>query len=232
MHVLSSTATAEMTKLLENTYRAVNIAMVNELAILSREMGVDVWEVIDAASTKPFGFQAFRPGIGPGGHCIPVDPYYLAWRAREFDFQTKFIELAADTNQRMVHYVRSRIIDFCNDLGRSLNGARVLVQGASFKPSVGDVRNSRAIRLMELLEERGARVDFLDPYVDEATIGGSLRKSLVEADVDLAAYDLSVICVAHPELDLTGLLDSGLPVFDAVGATRGRPESPGLLERL
>jgi UDP-N-acetyl-D-glucosamine dehydrogenase len=232
VHVLSSTATAEMTKLLENTYRAVNIAMVNELAILSREMGIDVWEVIDAASTKPFGFQAFRPGIGPGGHCIPVDPYYLAWRAREFDFQTKFIELAADTNQRMAHYVRGRIIDFCNDLGRSLNGARVLVQGASFKPSVGDVRNSRAIRLMELLEERGARVDFLDPYVDEATIGGTRRKSLAEAEVDLAAYDLSVICVAHPEMDLAGLLDSGLPVFDAVGATLGRPEAPGRLERL
>src|SRR5205085_9420551 len=117
---------AEMTKLLENTYRAVNIALVNELAMLANEMGIDIWEVIDAAATKPFGFQPFYPGIGPGGHCIPVDPYYLSWRAREFDFQTKFIELAADTNLRMAHYVRSRIHQFMDGRGQTLKGSRVL----------------------------------------------------------------------------------------------------------
>jgi UDP-N-acetyl-D-glucosamine dehydrogenase len=232
VRTLSTTSAAEMTKLLENTYRAVNIAMVNELAILSRDMGIDVWEVIDAASTKPFGFQAFRPGIGPGGHCIPVDPYYLAWRAREFDFQTKFIELAADTNQRMVHYVRGRIADFCNSLSRPLQGARVLVLGASFKPGVGDVRNSRALRLMELIEERGATVEFSDPHVVEAVIGGRARKSLPLDEVTFTEYDVAVVCVAHQELPLDVILESGVPVFDAVGATVGRPEVPGRLERL
>ncbi len=154
--VLSSPAAAEMTKLLENTYRAVNIALVNELALLSHEMGVDVWEVIGGASTKPFGFQSFQPGIGPGGHCIPVDPYYLSWRARAFDFQTKFIELAADTNLRMAHHVVERISSFLNARGRPLQGTDVLVLGVAFKPNVSDVRNSRALRVFELLEDAGA----------------------------------------------------------------------------
>jgi len=232
VQTLSSTSAAEMTKLLENTYRAVNIAMVNELAVLSREMGIDVWEVIEAASSKPFGFQAFRPGIGPGGHCIPVDPYYLAWRAREFDFQTKFIELAADTNQRMVHYVRGRIVDFCNANGRPLKGSRVLVLGASFKPGVGDVRNSRSLRLMELLEDGGATVEFVDPHVVEAVVGGRARKAMAMAEVKLDAYDLVVVCVAHKELPLAEVVESGVPVFDAVGATRGLPTAAGSVERL
>ncbi|MCW2715752.1 MAG: UDP-N-acetyl-D-glucosamine dehydrogenase [Frankiales bacterium] len=227
VHVVSSPAAAEMSKLLENTYRAVNIAMVNELAVLSHEMGLDVWEIIDSAATKPFGFQPFRPGIGPGGHCIPVDPYYLAWKAREFDFQTKFIELAADTNLRMAHYVRDRFADFCDAHGTHVRGARVLALGASFKPGVGDVRNSRALRLMELLEERGALVQFVDPYVTEAPVAGRLRKGLELSGLDLTAYDAVIVLVAHPDWPVDAVLGAGVPVFDAVGAFRGRRQ-PGL----
>lgn len=221
VRVVSSPAAAEMTKLLENTYRAVNIAMVNELAVLCHEMGLDVWEVIDGAATKPFGFQAFRPGIGPGGHCIPVDPYYLAWKAREFDFQTKFIELAADTNLRMAHYVRDRIADFCDEHGVRVRGAKVLALGASFKPGVGDIRNSRALRLMELLEERGASVQFVDPYVGEAPVRGKQRRGLDLETLDVTAYDVVVVLVPHREWPVEEVLDAGVPVFDAVGAFRG-----------
>jgi UDP-N-acetyl-D-glucosamine dehydrogenase len=221
--VVSSPAAAEMAKLLENTYRAVNIALVNELAMLAHEMGIDMWEVIDAAATKPFGFTPFLPGIGPGGHCIPVDPYYLSWRARAFDFQTKFIELAADTNLRMATYVHHRIQDFLNGLGRPLRGARVLALGASFKPGVGDVRNSRAVRVMELLEEAGAAVDYADPHVAAVVVGGRERKRVeqVEDAVGAGGYDLVVILVAHREWPVGAVVASGVPVFDAVGATRG-----------
>ncbi len=220
VRVVSSPSAAEMTKLLENTFRAVNIAMVNELAVLCHEMGLDVWEIIDGAATKPFGFQAFRPGIGPGGHCIPVDPYYLAWKAREFDFQTKFIELAADTNLRMAHYVRDRIADFCDTHDVRVRGAKVLALGASFKPGVGDVRNSRALRVIELLEERGAAVQFVDPYVTEAPIRGRQRKSIDLDDLDVSAYDVVVVLVPHREWPVETVIDAGVPVFDAVGAFR------------
>jgi len=230
VRVLSSPAAAEMTKLLENTYRAVNIAMVNELAVLCHEMGLDVWEVIDGAATKPFGFQAFRPGIGPGGHCIPVDPYYLSWKAREFDFQTKFIELAADTNLRMAYYVRDRITDFCDANDVRVRGARILALGAAFKPNVSDVRNSRALRVMELLEARGATVQFSDPHVSAATIGGKPRKSVELDGLDLPSYDLVVVLVGHAAWSLGDVLDADVPVFDAVNATGAIPR-PGL-ERL
>jgi UDP-N-acetyl-D-glucosamine dehydrogenase len=216
--VLSSPAAAEMTKLLENTYRAVNIALVNELAMLSHEMGIDIWEVMRGAATKPFGFQSFAPGIGPGGHCIPVDPYYLSWRARAFDFQTKFIELAADTNLRMAFYVRQRIQSFLNRLDRPLKGARVLALGASFKPGVSDVRNSRALRVMELLEEAGADVRYTDPHVPTVVLNGSERKAAELTAETIADYDLIVVLVAHPwPAELLTATDT--PVFDAVNAT-------------
>ncbi len=153
---VSTPHAAEMAKLLENTYRAVNIALVNELAQLCHRMGIDVWEVIDAAATKPFGFEAFRPGIGPGGHCIPVDPQYLSWKAREFDFRTEFIDLAADTNLTMADYVVGRIRAFADRQGVPLAGARVLCLGVAFKPGVSDTRNSRAIRVIELLLQAGS----------------------------------------------------------------------------
>jgi UDP-N-acetyl-D-glucosamine dehydrogenase len=218
--VLSTPAAAEMTKLLENIYRAVNIALVNELAMLGHEMGLDMWEVIDGASTKPFGFQRFSPGIGPGGHCIPVDPYYLSWRARRFDFQTKFIDLAADTNLRMVHYVRTRVREQLNRVGKTLDGARVVVIGASFKPGVADVRNSRAVRLMELLAEAGAHVSYCDPHVPSLRIAGRVERS-VDLDTALSTHDLAVVAVAHPEIPVHALLDADIPVFDAVNFTAG-----------
>jgi UDP-N-acetyl-D-glucosamine dehydrogenase len=230
VRVVSSPSAAEMAKLLENTYRAVNIALVNELAILAHDMGIDLWEVIDAAGTKPFGFQAFYPGIGPGGHCIPVDPYYLAWKAREYDFQTKFIELAADTNLRMAAYVVKRVHEFLNRLGRSVQGSRVLALGASFKPGVADVRNSRAVKVVELLERAGAVVSVADPHVRVLEVGGQERKTVALTDGELGAYDLAVVLVGHRGWPIDELMAAGTPVFDAVNATAGRA-SP-VIERL
>jgi len=219
---VSSPAAAEMTKLLENTYRAVNIALVNEMSMLAHEMGIDMWEVISAAATKPFGFQPFWPGVGPGGHCIPVDPYYLSWKAREFDFQTKFIELAADTNLQMASYTRQRIFEFLNRRGLTLRGSKVLALGASFKPGVGDVRNSRAVRVVELLEEAGATVDVVDPHVTSLEVAGEPRKTVSPTSIELDRYDLVCILVNNASWPIDELLASGLPVFDAVNAAKGR----------
>ena len=221
VHVVDDPATAEMSKLLENTYRAVNIALVNELAMLSHEMGIDPWDVISAAATKPFGFQAFYPGIGPGGHCIPVDPHYLSWKAREFDFQTKFIEVAADVNAGMARYVVLRVQEMMNARGRTLNGAHVLCLGAAFKPGVSDVRNSRAIRVMELLSDAGAQVDYADPHVPALSLGGAHRKSFPIADIAGSQFDLVVVLVADAGWPLDELDAAGIPVFDAVNAGGG-----------
>jgi UDP-N-acetyl-D-glucosamine dehydrogenase len=238
--VLSTPEAAELAKLLENTYRAVNIALVNELAQLCHEMDVDLWEVIEGASTKPFGFQAFFPGIGPGGHCIPVDPYYLSWRARVFDFTTKFIELAADTNLRMADYVRRRVGALLNRHGRTLSGARVLCYGASFKPKVSDMRNSRAVRVMELLAEAGADVRYHDPRVASIQLGhegrlapelvGRVMKSVELTAAEIEAADVVVVLVAHPELPVDLLVGSSTLVFDAVNALK--QPSAGRIERL
>ena len=165
VHPVSSPRAAELTKLLENTFRAVNIALVNELALLSERMGIDFWEVIEAAKTKPFGFMPFYPGPGVGGHCIPVDPYYLFWKAREYDFYTKFIELAAEVNEAMPYHVVDLVAEGLSQAGRPLKGADVLVLGVAFKPDVDDARNSPAKRVIELLLRRGARVTYHDPYL-------------------------------------------------------------------
>ncbi len=228
--IVSSLAGAEMSKLLENTYRAVNIALVNEMAMLAHEMGIDIWEVIDAAATKPFGFEPFYPGVGPGGHCIPVDPYFLAWKAREFDFQSKFIELAADTNLRMAKYVVGRILDFMNRLERTLKGAHVLCVGAAFKPGVRDTRNSRAIRVMELLTDAGAEVEFSDPLVAEIELRTGAQKASSLDDIRWSDFDLVVVLGGAPDIDLEGLVQAGVPMFDAVNAFGGR--SGSLHERL
>ena len=221
VHAVGSPATAEMAKLLENTYRAVNVALVNEMAMLAHEMSIDPWEVIDAAATKPFGFQAFYPGIGPGGHCIPVDPHYLSWKAREFDFQTKFIEVAADVNSGMARYVVGRVQEMMNRRGQALRGAHVLCLGAAFKPGVSDVRNSRAIRVMELLEEAGAVVDYADPHVPTLSLRGAQRKSTAVADISRIGFDLVVVLVGAPDWPLDELDAAGVPVFDAVNASGG-----------
>jgi UDP-N-acetyl-D-glucosamine dehydrogenase len=219
--VVASPAAAEMSKLLENTYRAVNIALVNELAMLAHEMQINIWEVIEAAATKPFGFSAFYPGIGPGGHCIPVDPQYLAWKAREYDFQTKFIEVAADVNSGMARYVVTRLHEMMNRHRRTLNGARVLCLGASFKDGVSDVRNSRAIRVMELLEEAGARVEYTDPHVATLTLPRGPHKSFPLGDLMTAGFDLAVVLVRRFDWPLKTLSSAGTLVFDATNAGDG-----------
>ena len=221
---VSTPAAAEMAKLLENTYRAVNIALVNELAQLCHRMGIDVWEVIDAAATKPFGFEAFRPGIGPGGHCIPVDPQYLSWKAREFDFRTEFIDLAADTNQGMADYVLGRIRAFADRQGVALAGARVLCLGAAFKAGVSDIRNSRAIRVMELLVQAGARVEFADPLVDELEVSSERHKAVAIGPAMAAGFDLVVVLVAHPQwAELRALPDTALGVRRCRSDRSSRP---------
>ncbi len=221
VHSVGSPAAAEMAKLLENTYRAVNIALVNELAMLAREMGIDTWEVIDAAKTKPFGFQAFYPGIGPGGHCIPVDPHYLAWKAREFDFSTKFIEISSEVNAGMAQYVVDRVEAMLAKLARTLDGSRVLCLGAAFKPNVSDMRNSRAIRVMELLEDAGAHVEYTDRLVSTLSLHGKQRKSYPIGDAVAGRFDLAVVLVGDASWPLDELDIAGVPVFDAVNAGGG-----------
>ena len=239
VYVVSSPRVAEMTKLLENIFRAVNIALVNELALLCERMGIDIWEVIEAASTKPFGFMPFRPGPGVGGHCIPVDPFYLAWKAREFDFSTRFIELAADVNQAMPRHVVEKVVQALNARGMPVRGARILVLGVAFKPDVDDPRNSPAQRVIELLVDRGAQVDYHDPYVPTFQVGNDVfyRDPLILESVPLtegtvAGYDCVVIVTGHRAVDYAPVVRAARLVVDAVNATAGIPEAAGKVVRL
>ena len=216
--VVSTPEAAEMAKILENTYRAVNIALVNELAILAHHMNIDIWEVIDAAASKPFGFQKFLPGIGPGGHCIPIDPHYLAWKAREFDFQTQFIEIAADVNAGMAVYVVHRIQDLLNTERKTLAGAKVLCLGAAFKPGVSDIRHSRSIRIMEILEEKGAEVSYSDPLVPSLQLNGVELLSQELSAKLWSNYDIVTVLVGGDAWPMDELASSSTLVFDAVNA--------------
>jgi UDP-N-acetyl-D-glucosamine dehydrogenase len=193
-------------------------------------MDVDIWEVMEAAATKPFGFQPFLPGIGPGGQCIPVNPYYISWKAREFDFHTSFIELAGDINLRMTNYAMHRIHSFTTRLGIRLASARVLCLGAAFKAGVSDVRNSRAVRVMELLQQEGAQVAFADPLVESLTIDEHELRAVPLDPLDLTGYDLVVVLVRNPAWDVDAIAGSGIPTFDAVNAL-GAPTA-GTHERL
>jgi UDP-N-acetyl-D-glucosamine dehydrogenase len=212
---------AELTKLLENVFRSVNIALVNELAILCDRMGIDVWEVVEAAATKPYGFMSFKPGPGMGGHCLPVDPFYLAWRAREFDMQTEFIELAGEVNQRMPYFCVERIGRALNDHVKPVKGSRVAIVGVSYKPGVGDLRESPALRIIRLLREQGAEVSYFDDYVPELSDLG-LRSEWPDEP------DCVVIVTAHPDLDLERLVREAPLVVDFRGVTRGI-EAPNLV---
>jgi UDP-N-acetyl-D-glucosamine dehydrogenase len=211
---VSSPATAEMAKVLENVYRAVNIALVNELWMLCDRMGLDIWEVIEAASTKPFGYHPFQPGPGLGGHCVPIDPFYLTFKAREFDFSTEFIELAGKINVSMPRFVAYLARRTLNEVSRSLKGARALVLGASYKPGVADIRNSPSLKVMQLLMEEGARVSYHDPYVPEVRVGSKVLKSVPYNASALEKYDLALILTAHPEVDHGLLKKAGIPVVD------------------
>ena len=205
---LSSPDAAEMAKLLENVFRNINIAFVNQLALLCERMGLDVWEVIDAAATKPFGFMAFRPGPGVGGHCIPVDPYYLAWRAREFDFVERFIELAGDINLAMPRHVVELAAEALNDRGKALKGSRVGVIGVAFKPDVQDARNTPAADVMALLKGRGAVVSYHDPHVPDFRDSDGTTHRSVPFDTVLDESDLIVV-VTRIEPGLGGRLRPG-----------------------
>jgi UDP-N-acetyl-D-glucosamine dehydrogenase len=195
---VSSPEAAELTKLLENIFRSVNIALVNELAMLTDRMGIDVWEVVDAAATKPYGFMRFEPGPGMGGHCLPVDPFYLSWRAREFDVATEFIELAGKVNQQMPYHCVAKAQRALNDAGRSVKGSRVAVIGVSYKPGVADVRESPALKIIGLLRELGAEVLYHDPHVPELGEVGLVSTQLEQA---LQDADLALIVTAHPDVD-------------------------------
>ena len=219
---MSSPDAAELSKLLENVFRNVNIAFVNQLALLCERMGLDAWEVIDAAATKPFGFMRFTPGPGVGGHCIPVDPYYLAWRAREFDFIDRFIELAGDINFAMPRHVVDLVADALNDRGRAVNGAKVGILGVAFKPNVRDARNSPAADVIAGVAERGAEVRFHDPHVSSFTdAAGVVREETALAEL-LGWADVIVVVTPHRDIDWSTVYERAPLVVDTVDSSAGR----------
>ena len=217
---VSSPEVAEMAKLLENIFRGVNIALVNELWMLCERMGLDVWEVIDAAATKPFGFMPFWPGPGLGGHCIPVDPFYLAWKAREYDFQTEFVELAGKVNVNMPYFVAGLVGREMNRVGKALKGARVMVLGVAYKPDVADTRQTPAAKLMELLRGREAEVLYHDPHVPRFRLGSDVLHSVELGEETLRTCDCVVIVTAHSDVDYGLVARCGVPVVDTRNALR------------
>ena len=221
---VSSTQAAEMTKLLENIFRCVNIALVNELKMLGMRMGIDIWEVIDAAATKPFGFMPFYPGPGLGGHCIPVDPFYLSWKAREYDFPTRFIELAGEVNTAMPYHVVDSVASALNDRQKSLKGSRIMVLGVAYKKDVDDMRESPSLKIIEQLTLRGANVDYNDPHFPEIP---KLRhynfQGIKSTPIDgnsLASYDCVLIATDHTAYDYPGIVEAAQLVIDTRNATR------------
>ncbi len=219
---MSSPDAAELSKLLENVFRNVNIAFVNQLALLCERMGLDAWEVINAAATKPFGFMKFTPGPGVGGHCIPVDPYYLAWRAREFDFIDRFIELAGDINFAMPRHVVGLVADALNDRGLAVNGAKVGILGVAFKPNVRDARNSPAADVIAGVAERGAEVRFHDPHVASFTDGAGVVREETGLDELLAWADVIVVVTPHRDIDWATVYERADLVVDTVDSSAGR----------
>jgi UDP-N-acetyl-D-glucosamine dehydrogenase len=219
---VSSPAAAEMTKLLENIYRCVNIALVNELKLLCLRMGIDIWEVIEAASTKPFGFHPFYPGPGLGGHCIPVDPFYLSWKAKEWDFRTRFIELAGEINTNMPYHVLASVSGALNTRKKSVNGARVLVLGVAYKKDIDDLRESPSLTIIELLQKDGAQVSYHDPYFPFIGKGRKYDLQMTRTDLkDLGQYDCVLIVTDHSDYDYKRIVQESQLVVDTRNATRG-----------
>lgn len=219
---VSSLETAEATKILENVYRSVNIAMVNELKVVFDRMGIDIWEVINAASTKPFGFKAFYPGPGLGGHCIPIDPFYLTWKARQYGMPTRFIELAGEINTSMPRYVIAKTTEALNEHSKSLKGSKVLVLGLAYKKDIDDIRESPSIELIELLREKGAKVDYNDPYIPKThkqrrhNLGMTSKKL---SEKMLATYDVVLISTDHSDYDYKWIVKNAKLVVDTRNAT-------------
>lgn len=217
---VSSTQTAEMAKLLENTFRSVNIGLVNEVALMCDRLGIDVWEVIDAAATKPFGFMPFYPGPGLGGHCIPIDPHYLAWKLKTLDFNARFIELASEVTRSMPAHVVSKIVDVLNDFEQSLEGAHILILGATYKPDVGDVRESPALDILEMLQAKGAHVAYHDPFISQIKVD-SLDLTCVALDESrLKKADCVVITTNHSTYDYEWIVQHARCVVDTRNATK------------
>jgi UDP-N-acetyl-D-glucosamine dehydrogenase len=218
---VSSPAIAEMEKILENTYRNVNIGLVNELAILCDKMGINLWEVIEAAKTKPYGFQAFYPGPGLGGHCIPLDPYYLSWKAREYGFHTSMIESSMMINDKMPEYCVERASKILNEDRKPLNGSKILILGVAYKQDIDDYRESPAIKVIEILERCGTMVDFYDPFVQEYSHKGEKRKGLSAITPEIVQeYDLVMITTAHTKVDYTMVSSNAQKVFDTKNAMK------------
>ena len=218
---VSSPRAAEATKLLENIYRSINIALVNELKMVFERMNIDVWEVIDAAATKPFGFQAFYPGPGLGGHCIPIDPFYLTWKAREFEISTKFIELAGEINTFMPHYVIEKAAEVLNKFKKSLNGSKVLILGASYKKDIDDMRESPSLKLIEILREKGAIVDYNDPYVAKLPKTRKYNYDMESVELskkNLAKYDLVLLSTDHSDYNYKFITANSKLILDTRNA--------------
>lgn len=233
VHAVSSAKVAELTKLLENVFRSVNVALVNELASLCHRMGVNIWEVIEAAATKPFGFMTFYPGPGVGGHCIPIDPYYLSWKAKEYDFNTRFIDLAAEINENMPYSIADRVTEAINiRLRKSVAGARIMGLGVAYKRGVGDIRESPAIKVLERLKRRGATINYHDPHVPAALIGGEpyMSEPLTPNIVETA--DCTVVLTDHDGVDYRMVVEHAPLVFDARNATRSVPDPMHKIVRL
>lgn len=219
VHPVSSAEAAEMAKLLENTFRMINIAMVNELAIMCERMGVDVWEVIDAAATKPFGFMKFTPGPGLGGHCIPIDPLYLSWKMKAYQYTAHFIELASDINTNMPRYVVNRILDAMNERGKVLKGSKCLVLGAAYKPDIDDIRESPALDVIGLLQKKGAEVSYHDPYIPHLhTHNGLEMESVPDLMAAVRQADCVVIVTNHKQYDYEAILEVANFIFDSRNA--------------
>ena len=215
---VSTPEVAELTKLLENVFRSVNIALVNELSMLADRMGIDIWEVVDAAASKPYGFMSFKPGPGMGGHCLPVDPFYLAWRARQFDQATHFIELAGEVNQRMPYFCVEKIASALNDRSKSVKGSKIAILGVSYKPGVGDIRESPALKIMDLLREQGAELSYHDNFVPSLPEFGVSSETLEQV---LEDADCVAVVTAHPGVDLEWVVQEAPALVDFRGVTRG-----------
>jgi UDP-N-acetyl-D-glucosamine dehydrogenase len=220
---VTTTRAAEMTKLLENIFRCVNIALMNELLQVSDRMGIDIWEVVEAAKTKPFGFMPFYPGPGLGGHCIPIDPFYLSWKARQYDMHTEFIELAGKTNEAMPYYVVTRLMDALNTRRKSLAGARVLVLGVAYKNDIDDTRESPAIKVIELLLDKEADVSYHDPYVPEFPVGGRVLRSVDLTPEAIASADAVLVLTGHSNVDYAAVARGAQFVLDTRNALKDFP---------
>lgn len=222
VYEVSSPAVAEMEKILENTYRNVNIGLVNEMAVLCNRMGINLWEVVDAARTKPYGFQAFYPGPGLGGHCIPLDPYYLSWKAREYGFHTSMIESSMMINDRMPEYCVERAGKILNRFKKALNGSKILILGVAYKQDIDDYRESPAIRVIEILEREGAKVSYYDPWIAEYKSCGKTMRGLKEIDPEIIrGYDLIMVTAAHSNVDYGMVQENARFIFDTKNVMKG-----------